>query len=57
LRLPQAKTLVIEASGNGPDAVYVRSVSVNGQPLSSHTVDHAELMRGGVLRFSMATEK
>lgn len=57
LRLPTGKRLVIEAPGNGPDAVYVRSASLNGQPLAGRTVEHAELMRGGVLRFSMATDK
>jgi predicted alpha-1,2-mannosidase len=55
LRLPNDKSLVIEASGNSRDAVYVRSASLNEELLSGHTVEHAELMRGGVLRFSMAT--
>jgi putative alpha-1,2-mannosidase len=55
LRLPKETTLVIEASGNSPDAVYVHSVSLNGQPITAHTVGHAALMRGGTLHFSMAT--
>jgi putative alpha-1,2-mannosidase len=55
LHLPQEKSLVIEASGNSQDAVYVRSASLNGRSLSDHAVDHADLMRGGVLRFTMAT--
>jgi predicted alpha-1,2-mannosidase len=55
LRLPHRKSLVIEASGNIQDAVYVRSASLNGQSLSGHTVEHAALMGGGVLRFTMAT--
>jgi putative alpha-1,2-mannosidase len=57
VRLPKDTTLVIEASGNGPDAVYVHSVSLNGRPRTSLTLEHAELMRGGTLRFNMATSR
>ena len=53
LHLQGNKTFVIEAPGNAPDTVFVRSLSLDGQPYRKRTLDHAALVRGGTLTFDM----
>jgi predicted alpha-1,2-mannosidase len=57
IHLAGNKTFVVEAAGNGADAVYVRSVSLNGQPHSGQTLEHSAIMKGGTMRFNMASSK
>jgi predicted alpha-1,2-mannosidase len=47
--------LVVEAGGLVPGAIYVQSVTLGGEPLSSPLVRHADLLAGGVLRFEMGS--
>jgi predicted alpha-1,2-mannosidase len=47
-------TLVIEASGAGPERPYVAAVSLNGTSLLHPWVRHAELAKGGLLEFEMS---
>lgn len=54
LHLANRKTFIVEASGNGPDAVYVRGVRLNGQPHQGVTLDHSAIMQGGTMRCEMA---
>jgi len=54
LRLGGGRRLVVEAPGNGPTTPYVRAVSWNGRPWSRSWIGHAELARGGTLRFTMS---
>ena len=49
----QGRRLVIEAPGNGPDNLYVQSVSWNGEPWRHGWIDHARLVEGGTLAFEM----
>ncbi|WP_028863244.1 GH92 family glycosyl hydrolase [Psychromonas aquimarina] len=45
----------ITAENNGPDNLYVKSVSINGQPLSEGLFfDHSEFKAGGTLHFVMS---
>jgi predicted alpha-1,2-mannosidase len=46
--------LVIEAPGAQPGTPYVAGVTWNGAPLAHPWIDHAELARGGTLRFEMS---
>ena len=55
LRLPNGRTLAIEAPGNAPDAPYIRQATINGRPLTRNWIVHDEVMRGGTLSFDMAT--
>ncbi|WP_348266286.1 GH92 family glycosyl hydrolase [Edaphobacter paludis] len=55
IHLSGNKTFVVEAAGNSPEAVFVRSVSLNGQPHSGQTLEHATIMKGGAVRFNMVT--
>lgn len=54
VRLGNGRKLIVEAPGNGPDTPYVRSVRWNGRPHMRSWIAHADLMRGGTLRFEMS---
>ena len=43
------RTFTIEARGNSAQNVYVQKVSLNGRPLDTPRLRHAELVRGGTL--------
>ena len=53
LDVGQERRLIIEAPGNGPDNLYVQSVSWNGQPWHQTWIDHGRLVQGGTLVFEM----
>jgi predicted alpha-1,2-mannosidase len=55
LQLGGNRRLVVEAPGNGPTTPYVRSVSWNDRPWTKSWIGHADLARGGTLRFEMST--
>ncbi|WP_035024195.1 GH92 family glycosyl hydrolase [Enterovibrio calviensis] len=46
------------AENNGPDNLYVKSVTINGEPLDKfNTFKHEEFKAGGELRFVMTADK
>lgn len=48
----------IIAQNNGPDNIYVKSVTINGKPLDRYnTFKHDEIVAGGELRFVMTADK
>lgn len=53
LQLENGRVLDVVAEGNSPTNVYVQSASWNDTPLNSLTVDYAQLVGGGTLRFVM----
>ncbi|WP_439646734.1 GH92 family glycosyl hydrolase [Sphingomonas pruni] len=53
LTMPNGKTLTIEAENNGPDNVYIQSVTLNGAPHDIAYVTREALAQGGTLRFVM----
>ncbi|MGC2163547.1 MAG: GH92 family glycosyl hydrolase [Silvibacterium sp.] len=48
--------LVIEAKRPSPDAIYIRSVTINGKKSDKLWVSHAEIAHGGHLVFELSTE-
>lgn len=48
--------LTIIAENNSADHPYVQSIWLNDQPLDRHTIRHAEIAKGGTLRFLMGPE-
>ncbi len=52
--LGNGRKLVIEAPGNGPNTPYVRAVTWNGKPWTKGWIAHADLVKGGTLRFEMS---
>jgi predicted alpha-1,2-mannosidase len=53
LSLPNGHTLRILAPGAESGKIYARSIRLNGKPITNSEITHAELMKGGTLRFSM----
>lgn len=49
-----ARTLVVEAPGNRADTPYITAVTWNGRPWTRSWISHAELAKGGTLRFAMS---
>lgn len=56
LRLPNRRTFTVEAQGLSSGNKYVRSVTLNGQPVSGTRLAHADIMKGGRLLFEMGPE-
>jgi len=56
IRLDNGKTFTIEADNQGDKNVYVKKVTLNGQPLTGHTITHEEIMNGGKLVFFMSAK-
>jgi len=53
--VPGGVTFTIEAQGNSPDAVYVHRASLDGRAVAGNLIDHAAIMKGGMLHFEMAS--
>ena len=53
LHLPGGNTLEIRAKGVSDSRRYVKSVTLNGHPLSRLYITHDELLQGGILEFQM----
>jgi predicted alpha-1,2-mannosidase len=51
LRLANGKKFVIRTEGQGPRNIYVQSVTLNGKALTGPFLQHADIMKGGTLRF------
>lgn len=50
-RYAKAKTFTITTEGNGPDACYIQSATLNGKPYNRCYIDHADIVAGGKLHF------
>jgi predicted alpha-1,2-mannosidase len=53
LQLENGKTFTIEAPGQSDQNVYVQKVTLNGQPVTTNSITHADIMNGGKLVFYM----
>ncbi|MDR1406921.1 MAG: GH92 family glycosyl hydrolase [Tannerella sp.] len=56
LHLPDGKQFVIEAKNNSRHNRHVHSLALNGQPLNSLLIRHADIAAGGHLLFEMNDE-
>ncbi|WP_182937781.1 MULTISPECIES: glycoside hydrolase domain-containing protein [Aeromonas] len=46
------------AENNGPQNIYVESVTINGKPLGENlTFNHSDILAGGELKFIMTAQK
>ncbi len=53
LHLENGKTFSIIAEGLSTENKYVKSVTLNGQPLTGYVITHEQIMAGGELRFQL----
>ncbi|MGK2912111.1 MAG: GH92 family glycosyl hydrolase [Sphingobium sp.] len=56
MRVGAGKRLIVEAPGNRPETPYVQAVSWNGKPWTKSWIAHADIARGGTLRFEMGSQ-
>lgn len=56
LQLDNGKTFTIEAKDQGEKNVYVKKVTLNGQPLTRRYITHEEILNGGKLVFFMSAK-
>jgi putative alpha-1,2-mannosidase len=53
LNLENGKKFTVEAIGQSDRHVYVSKVFLNGKLVKGHSIRHADIVDGGVLRFVM----
>ena len=56
LHLPEGKSFVIEARSASKDNIYVRSMKLNGQPYAKSYLEHADIVKGGLLEVEMSDQ-
>jgi predicted alpha-1,2-mannosidase len=56
LEVGRGRRFIVEADGNGADACYIQSVTMNGRPWRKTWIRHADIMKGGRLRFVMGRQ-
>ncbi len=53
IKIAANKYMVIRALNNRKDHPYIQSVKLNGMPYTKTYINHSELMKGGLLEFTM----
>lgn len=56
VELAHGKKLTMEAVNNGPDNVYIQSVTFNGKPYTKSWFSHADIVNGGHFTFRMGAQ-
>jgi predicted alpha-1,2-mannosidase len=56
LKFENGRELIIEASGNTNQNIYVQNIRLNGKVLDRNYIKHSELTRGGKLVFEMGAK-
>jgi len=54
ITMEDGKKFIIEAAGNGPRNVYIRSATLNGKTYTHNFIRHRDIVEGGVLHFDMS---
>lgn len=57
IHLPGGKTLTVKAPRKSADAIYVKSVKLNGKELKDLKFTQQDVINGGVLEFKMSNKK
>jgi predicted alpha-1,2-mannosidase len=56
LHLENGKTFTVETTKTAPGDIYVQSVTLNGKPVTSPFINHADIVAGGVLHFNLGPQ-
>ena len=54
IRLPERKTFTIIAKNNTKTNKYIKSVTLNGQPLTTPFFEHTDIANGGIMEITMS---
>lgn len=55
IKLHDGKTMKIETKNCGKENPYIQSIELNGKPYTKTYITHADIMKGGVLKFEMGS--
>jgi len=53
IKLPEGRSFTIETENNSDDNIYIQRVELNGEDYNKLTINHRDIMNGGVLKFVM----
>lgn len=56
INLDNGKTFTINVKNQGDKNVYIRKILLNGKPLNSYFITHADIMNGGEITFVMSNK-
>ncbi|HTI07256.1 MAG TPA: GH92 family glycosyl hydrolase [Puia sp.] len=56
IKLAPNKQLVIETVNNSDKNIYIRKIEWNGRPYTKNYLLHSDLIKGGILRFTMSNQ-
>jgi putative alpha-1,2-mannosidase len=56
ISLDNGKTFTINVKNQGPKNVYVQKMVLNGKPLNSLFISHADIINGGEITFFMGSK-
>ncbi len=55
INLPNGRKFTVKTSDNTRENVYIQSVKLNGLPYERSFITHADIMKGGVIEFTMGS--
>lgn len=53
VKLENGKTMILNAPGSSAEKPYIQSVTLNGKIYHDHWLSHSQMMKGGVIHFTM----
>ncbi len=53
IALPNGKIFTIIADRKSKENIYIQSIELNGNPIDDYSIDHDEILAGGILKFIM----
>lgn len=56
IKLPEGKSFTIVTENNSDENIYIRLVELNGEDYNKLTLNHRDIMNGGVLKFVMGNK-
>jgi len=56
IRLPEGKSFTVDVKNNSPENIYIQQVELNGKVQSKSTINHQDIMIGGVLKIVMGNK-
>ncbi len=53
IRLPKGKIFTVEVKKNSPENIYIQQIELNGHLQSKSTINHKDILNGGLLKIVM----
>jgi len=55
IQLPGGKSFTVETENNSAENIYIQQIELNGKTYNKNTINHREIMNGGLLKFVMGS--